>query len=174
MIQEHNSCWMKLCVISWAFDNPDWPTPKEASNISGLFIDDKYIDRISNAYYSQEEYEDMEVKLKICINKTREDIIRWYNQEFIRIRYGGKYRFKNDGIIYFKISSDNFDWTYTIQKFCKDNFGVNSDQYIWVGLDADTKTKLLKQQYFEGAVKDLLFDLENEVWSASKFKRRWE
>ena len=82
------------------------------------------------------------------------------------------YSYRKSDTVYFRISSQGFDWTNIIKNFCEDTFGVKSLQLIWVGLDEDNRGSA--RRYFEGTVKDLLFkNLNHEVLATGEYQRKF-
>ena len=67
-------------------------------------------------------------------------IVNYLNENFLRIRTGGKFNIGFEDSIYFRISSHGYDWRHLIEKFLLDEYENvgNMPGSIWVGHDAET------------------------------------
>lgn len=85
---------------------------------------EKYIeihDRLDN-YNDIDTLYDYVDDVRSNLNKIQTDIQRSLNQQFCRVRFGGKYNsVYGDSTIWFRISSVGYNWANTIYKFAADN-----------------------------------------------------
>ena len=85
-----------------------------------------------------------EDNLRNCIDinelQYARDIARFINENFLRIRAGGKLNPDGTNSIYFRISSHGYDWRRNIENLLRDTFDSpdKMPNYIWIGHDADT------------------------------------
>lgn len=97
-------------------------------------------------------------------------IARYLNENFLRVRAGGKLNPEGTDTIYFRISSHGYDWHRVIVDFLWDTFGNTSNmpKYIWIGHDAETNPP--ETVLFEGTPSQLLDSFEKicASWETTK------
>ena len=168
-VEGYRRCWINYTILEYFQDEEVYPDSEEASEIAEIPISQAYIDRVKERY---SEYDEKRLRNSVkesYFNAVRfgSDLVNWYIQNFVRVRAGGQYKYQGEELVYFRISSKGFDWTSVIKKFCEEFFGLNSKQYIWIGLDFDNRHS--DRRYYEGTVQDLLTEnLEHEVLASSK------
>ena len=72
--------------------------------------------------------------------KLASRVAYYLNQNFLRVRAGGKFDSIGEDTIYFRISSQGYNWRRVIEDFLWDTFGNinNMPSRIWIGHDAET------------------------------------
>lgn len=98
------------------------------------------------------------------------DLIDFYlNQNFLRVRTGGKLNPSSANSIYFRISSKDYDWRNVIEDFLWDTFkDIDSmPELIWIGHDAETNPPELV--LFEGSPEELFGKADTKVFASKKF-----
>lgn len=94
----------------------------------------------------------------------------YLNQNFLRVRAGGKLNSSSASSIYFRISSKDYNWRDVIEDFLWDTFKNIADmpQLIWIGHDAETNPP--EVVLFEGTPEDLFTKFDSTVLASTKFK----
>ena len=112
--------------------------------------------RTRRQYLAQDEEE-------IC-----QAIESYLNENFLRIRAGGKLNPEGTNTIYFRISSHGFDWRGNIEDFLWDTFESMDDmpEYIWIGHDEETNPP--EVTLYEGSPEDLLGVYDTKVLAAER------
>lgn len=161
--------WTNHIILSYFLEEGEFPDSEEVSEEAEIPIDPVVIDRMKELYEGEsvEKLDKFIQEFYMSALRYENNLINWYVQNFVRVRAGGQYKYQGEELVYFRISSKGFDWTSVIKKFCGEFFGLNSKQYIWVGLDSDNRRS--DRRYYEGTVQDLLSEnLEHGVWASSK------
>ena len=108
-----------------------------------------------------------EENLRNCIDinelQYARDIARFINENFLRIRAGGKLNPDGTNSIYFRISSHGYDWRRNIENFLRDTFDSpdKMPNYIWIGHDAETNPP--EVTLFEGTPNDFIEQFDSKV-----------
>lgn len=108
-----------------------------------------------------------EDNLRNCIDinelQYARDIARFINENFLRIRAGGKLNPDGTNSIYFRISSHGYDWRCNIENFLQDTFDSpdKMPNYIWIGHDAETNPP--EVTLFEGTPNDFIEQFDSKV-----------
>ena len=108
-----------------------------------------------------------EDNLRNCIDinelQYARDIARFINENFLRIRAGGKLNPDGTNSIYFRISSHGYDWRRNIENFLRDTFDSpdKMPNYIWIGHDAETNPP--EVTLFEGTPNDFIEQFDSKV-----------
>lgn len=105
----------------------------------------------------------------LCLEYA-EDIDFYLNQNFLRVRTGGKLNPSSADSIYFRISSKDYDWRNVIEDFLWDTFKSvdKMPKLIWIGHDAETNPP--EVVLFEGSPQDLFGKFDSKVFASTKFK----
>lgn len=101
--------------------------------------------------------------------KYAELIDAYLNQNFLRVRSGGKLNSGSADSIYFRISSKDYDWRNIIEDFLWDTFkSIDSmPSLIWIGHDEETNPPEIV--LFEGSPEDLFGKFDSKVFASTKF-----
>jgi len=93
----------------------------------------------------------------------------YLNQNFLRVRAGGKLNSSSANSIYFRISSKDYDWRDVIEDFLWDVFGDvdNMPALVWIGHDAETNPPEIV--LFEGSPEELFDKFDSKVLASTKF-----
>lgn len=96
-----------------------------------------------------------------------EQIDFYLNQNFLRVRSGGKLNSGSADSIYFRISSKGYDWHDVIEDFLWDVFKHVNDmpQLIWIGHDAETNPP--EVVLFEGTPEELINNADSKIFAKS-------
>lgn len=115
-------------------------------------------DNIDSYTYSEEQ----------CLEYA-EDVDFYLNQNFLRVRAGGKLNSGAANSIYFRISSKDYDWRDVIEDFLWDTFKSidKMPSLIWIGHDAETNPP--EVVLFEGRPEDLFGKFDSKILSSTKF-----
>ena len=99
-------------------------------------------------------------------------ITTWLNENFLRVRTGGKFNPEGADAIYFRISSHGYDWHRVIVDFLWDTFGEPNKmpKQIWIGTDAETNPP--ERVYFNGTPEELFNQYDERVYASYNDKRR--
>ena len=98
------------------------------------------------------------------------EMIDFYlNQNFLRVRAGGKLNPSGSDSIYFRISSKDYDWRDVIEDFLWDTFKSieNMPSLIWIGHDAETNPP--EVVLFEGSPDDLFRKFDSKIFASNTF-----
>lgn len=95
-----------------------------------------------------------------------QDIDFYLNQNFLRVRSGGKLNPSSSNSIYFRISSKDYNWRDVIEDFLWDTFKSISDMpsTIWIGHDAETNPP--EVVLFEGSPEDLFGKFDSKIFAS--------
>lgn len=159
--------WVRHQVAVELDSDPEAPLEDVLFNV--MFCDlyqpcNLCIDEITKAYDECNRYVDtLESYLEIDIESVCEAIVTWLNENFLRIRAGGKLNPQGTDSIYFRISSHGFDWRSNIEDFLWETFKdiESMPKYIWVGHDAETNPP--EVTLFEGNAEDLVDNYDGLV-----------
>lgn len=93
-------------------------------------------------------------------------ITSYLNENFLRVRAGGKLNPQGTNSIYFRISSHGYDWHNVIVDFLWDTFQSPKDMpsTIWIGHDAETNPP--ETVLFEGTPDELLELYDSTVFAS--------
>ena len=104
------------------------------------------------------------------LSSIQEDIFQSFNQQFCRVRFGGKYNSKKgDGGIWFRIASVNYNWADTIYVFvsnmknklgidtvtvCRDpesdyGYGMDGEDYFYKAKDGEVYYQMPIEEYLQ-------------------------
>lgn len=125
---------------------PDSYTPCDAVVSAIKRPYEECIDAENDIFWEYLEYDES------AIDKV---IATFLNENFLRVRAGGKYKPQGTNSLYFRISSHGYDWYDVIMNFMRDIFGIpeNMPEYIWIGHDKETNPP--EVVLFEGTPFDL-------------------
>lgn len=100
------------------------------------------------------------------IDEIQEKIADHLNENYLRVRAGGKLNPEGTDSIYFRISSHGYAWNDEIEDFLWNTFeNVNlMPQYIWIGHDGETNPPEIT--LYEGTPEDLLGVADNKVYAS--------
>ena len=95
-------------------------------------------------------------------------ITEFLNENFLRVRAGGKLNPEGADAIYFRISSHGYNWHNVIVDFLWDTFGEPSKmpKRIWVGHDAETNPP--EVTLFDGTPQELFEQYDDKVFASTK------
>lgn len=101
------------------------------------------------------------------VEEARE-IAKFINENFLRIRAGGKLNPDGTNSIYFRISSHGYNWRRRIEDFLWDTFGSpdKMPNYIWIGHDAETNPP--EVTLFEGTPRDFIEYFDGKVAASTQ------
>lgn len=99
-------------------------------------------------------------------------ITTWLNENFLRVRAGGKFNPEGANAIYFRISSHGYDWHRTIVDFLWDTFGDPNKMpnKIWIGHDAETNPPEIV--LFDGTPDELFNQYDTSIFASYDKKRK--
>jgi hypothetical protein len=119
------------------------------------------IKKVYNKLVNQPELID---DIEINDFKYSEDIANYLNENFLRVRAGGKLNPEGANAIYFRISSHGYDWHRVIDNFLWDVFGEPNymPKRIWIGHDAETNPP--ETVLFDGTPQDLFDKFDDKVF----------
>jgi len=89
----------------------------------------------------------------------------YLNQNFLRVRAGGKLNPSSADSIYFRISSKDYDWRNVIEDFLWDTFKSidNMPSLIWIGHDEETNPP--EVVLFEGTPEELFVKEDSKIFA---------
>lgn len=95
------------------------------------------------------------------------EIASYLNENFLRVRAGGKLNPCGTNSIYFRISSHGFNWYNIIVNFLWDVFRSidNMPDYVWIGHDAETNPPEIV--LFDGTPHDLFERYDTKIFRSS-------
>jgi len=106
----------------------------------------------------------LEKYLKINELQVAETITLFLNENFLRVRAGGKLNPQGTNSIYFRISSHGYNWYHVISNFLWDIFESPNQmpKYIWIGHDEETNPPEII--LFEGSSLELLDKFDKSIF----------
>ena len=164
--------WVKIRVADMMVDLPDM-------ELADLALEMMYADSYSLSANTiaaiREVYEQFKSDPSLIkewegmdeIEVARE-IARFINNQFLRVRAGGKLNPEGSDAIYFRISSSGYDWHRVITDFLWDTFGSpdKMPNRIWIGHDAETNPP--ETTLFDGSASDLFEGYNSKVFAEHK------
>lgn len=161
---------VRFCIDEWMRLKISYELERDVTDIkeilSNVMFTDLYtpscetIDAIKKNYeYLQNNLSEVDDYLRINELTITDEIVKFINEKFLRVRIGGKLNPSGEDAIYFRISSHGFDWHSVIVNFLWDMFDSpdKMPKKIWIGHDAENNPP--EVTLFEGTPKELL---ENE------------
>lgn len=105
------------------------------------------------------------------VEEARE-IAKFINENFLRVRAGGKLNPEGTDSIYFRISSHGYDWRRNIEDFLWDMFGDPSmmPNRIWIGHDAETNPP--EVTLFDGSPEEFIEQFDTKVAASANIPVR--
>lgn len=144
------------------------------TNLPYKFAYPMSIETIIDIHHEQDNFNDVDSlyefadKVRANMNMIWEDISHSFNQQFCRVRFGGKYNTSagNSGI-WFRIASVNYNWADTIYTFttsmrrklsiktitiCRDpesdnGYGYNGEDYFYTAKDGEVYYQMPIEEY---------------------------
>lgn len=138
----------------------------EISDFNELVLDVMYCDTytpcneivqmIKDSYEACKSEEVRDEYLSNSEDEAKDFIVNYLNENFLRVRAGGKLNPEGANAIYFRISSHGYDWYDVIVDFLWDAFGnpKNMPYRIWIGHDEETNPP--EVVLFDGTPDELL------------------
>ena len=104
----------------------------------------------------------------ICLEHAS-NIDFYLNQNFLRVRAGGKLNSSSADSIYFRISSKDYNWRDVIEDFLWDTFKniTGMPQLIWIGHDLETNPPEIV--LFEGSPEESFTKFDSTILAKTKF-----
>lgn len=101
-------------------------------------------------------------------NEYAEDVDYYLNENFLRVRAGGKLNSSAADEIYFRISSHSYDWRNVIEDFLWDTFSSipQMPRLIWIGHDEETNPPEIV--LFEGTPEEFFNNYDSKVLASTK------
>lgn len=126
-------------------------------------VDSKTRQLIGDIYAWMGDEDNLRNCIDINESQYARDIARFINENFLRIRAGGKLNPDGTNSIYFRISSHGYDWRRNIENFLRDTFDSpdKMPNYIWIGHDAETNPP--EVTLFEGTPNDFIEQFDSKV-----------
>ena len=184
-------------VIDWVLQNnlnllnrtvENWMRARIADNISNIgsietddifedtfYCDGTYIpcDKAQAMFYKiikefEFDFESYESALQSDETDYSKVIADYINENFLRVRAGGKLNPDGSDSIYFRISSHGYDWHRDIADFLWDTFNdiTSMPRYVWIGHDAETNPP--ETVLFDGNPENLFMQFDGKVFSSYK------
>ena len=99
-----------------------------------------------------------------------DEIDYYLNQNFLRVRSGGKLNPGSSDSIYFRISSKDYNWRNVIEDFLWDTFKSidKMPSLIWIGHDEETNPP--EVVLFEGTPEDLFVKEDSKIFAHYNFR----
>ena len=131
-------------------------------------VDPKTRQLIEDIYFWMDLDNNLESSLELDELDYARKIARFINENFLRIRAGGKLNPDGTNSIYFRISSHGFNWRRNIEDFLWDTFDSpdKMPNYIWIGHDAETNPP--EVTLFEGTPNDFIEQFDSVVAASIK------
>ena len=131
-------------------------------------VDSKTRQLIEDIYAWMGDEDNLRNCIDINESQYARDIARFINENFLRIRAGGKLNPDGTNSIYFRISSHGYDWRRNIENFLRDTFDSpdKMPNYIWIGHDAETNPP--EVTLFEGTPNDFIEQFDSVVAASIK------
>lgn len=131
-------------------------------------VDPKTRQLIEDIYFWMDLDNNLESSLELDELDYARKIARFINENFLRIRAGGKLNPDGTNSIYFRISSHGFNWRRNIENFLWDTFDSpdKMPNYIWIGHDAETNPP--EVTLFEGTPNDFIEQFDSVVAASIK------
>ena len=98
------------------------------------------------------------------------EIAEFINEDFLRVRAGGKLNPDGTNSIYFRISSHGYDQRSTIEDFIWDTFGGpdKMPNRIWIGHDAETNPPEIT--LFDGTPSEFFDRFDNKIAASTELE----
>lgn len=95
-------------------------------------------------------------------------IASWLNENFIRVRAGGKLNPEGADAIYFRISSHGYNWRRVIENFLWDVFKdpKSMPRRIWIGSDSETRPPEVVM--YDGTPEDLFTKYDSVIFESNR------
>ena len=125
---------------------------------------------IEDIYFWMDLDNNLESSLELDELDYAREIARFINENFLRIRAGGKLNPDGTNSIYFRISSHGYNWRRRIEDFLWDTFGSpdKMPNYIWIGHDAETNPP--EVTLFEGTPDDFIEQFDSKIAASIQLK----
>lgn len=133
-------------------------------------VDPKTRQLIEDIYFWMDLDNNLESSLELDELEYARKIARFINENFLRIRAGGKLNPDGTNSIYFRISSHGFNWRRNIEDFLWDTFDSpdKMPNYIWIGHDAETNPP--EVTLFEGTPDDFIEQFDSKIAASIQLK----
>lgn len=164
--------WLRCRVANELLDYPN--STKEDIILNVLYSDlydpcnaiKSEILSLINQYQNEQLsiYDDSEID-ELSVSRK---IANWLNENFLRVRAGGKFNPDGANSIYFRISSHGYDWHRDILDFLWDIFGSveSMPNKIWIGHDAETNPPEIT--LFDGTPEELFMNFDDKIFASYK------
>jgi len=159
--------WIK-CRVAYELDSD--PDISFEDLVMNVMYSDLYdtcqatINAISDAY----DDEDISDWLDYDEIDFARQITEYLNENFLRVRAGGKLNPEGSDSIYFRISSHGYDWHNLIIDFLWDTFGEPSKMPKRICVCHDAETNPPEVILFDGTPQELFEKYDNKVFASKK------